>query len=149
MRLFNTPEINQGCWNRGGGRGLRPLRFWQVSYPYLNQGRGGGENMSPHIFKPSHGPVNWRLSCHDKLQKTTTTAIQMHSSFGFWFGLVFCLRKPLKSMLIIIILFFKSQKQILRILGSVKFTLKSSILCNYARLNQKLFCRCFVTIKST
>ena len=71
--------------------------------------------MSPRIFKPSHGPVNWRLSCHDKLQKTTTTAIQMHSSFGFWFG--FFLRKPLKSMLIIIILFFKSQKTNIASLG--------------------------------
>ena len=42
VRLFNTPEINQGCRNRGGARagGLRPLRFWQISYPYLSQGRG-------------------------------------------------------------------------------------------------------------
>lgn len=44
VRLFNTPEINQGCRNRNGKGELRgglwPLRFWQISYPYLSQGRG-------------------------------------------------------------------------------------------------------------
>ena len=123
MRLFNTPEINQGCRNRDGGQGggATALRFWQISYPYLSQGRGADyarhSTNCPPVF--SYPPTALLTDdCLVTISYKKRQQLQFKCTVVLVFGLVwFFLRKLLKSMLIIIILFFKSQKTNIASLG--------------------------------